>query len=194
MTASREAEQLTAYAELIRKWNPAINLVSPNSLAELETRHIADSRQLACIASGAQGSWLDIGSGGGLPGIVVAIQRPDLSVTLLDSDARKIAFLRTAIRTLALGNCRAISGRIESSAPAHAQNLSARALAPLDRLMPYVQRHLAKDGTAWLMKGRNWQQEIASAQHGWDFHVTAHSSLTDPEAAILEIRELERHD
>lgn len=194
MIASREAEQLAAYAELIHKWNPAINLVSPNSLAELETRHITDSRQLACAASDAQGSWLDIGSGGGLPGIVLAIQRPDLSITLLDSDARKVAFLRTTIRTLALGNCRAVSGRIENCTPADAQNLSARALAPLDRLMPYLQRHLAKNGTAWLMKGRNWQQEIASARHGWDFHVTAHPSVTDPAAAILEIRELGRHD
>lgn len=186
MSASREA-RLAQYTTLIRKWNPAINLVAPASLDQLEQRHIADSAQLAALQPAPQGRWLDIGSGGGLPGLVVAIFHPELSVQLIDSDRRKIAFLQTAIRQLGLVNCTAVAARIEELTPADATNLSARALAPLDRLMPYLDRHLAQDGTAWLMKGRNWQTELSAARRDWDFDATIHPSTTDPDAAILQI-------
>ncbi|WP_134724944.1 16S rRNA (guanine(527)-N(7))-methyltransferase RsmG [Paracoccus luteus] len=193
MNASREAERLSSYAALLRKWNPAINLVSPSTLADLEARHIADSRQLAGMVQNTPDTWLDLGSGGGLPGMVLAICHPALTVTLLDADSRKVAFLRTVIRQLQLENCRAVAARIEQHAPAHAANVSARALAPLDRLMPYLVRHLAEDGTAWLMKGRNWQQETDVARRHWRFDVIAHPSTTDPGAAILQISRIARH-
>ena len=186
MSVSREA-RLVRYAALIRKWNPAINLVAPASLDQLEERHIADSAQLALLQPDPQGSWLDIGSGGGLPGLVVAIFHPGLSVQLVDSDRRKVAFLQTAIRELGLANCTATAARIEELPPADSANLSARALAPLDRLMPYLDRHLAQDGTAWLMKGRNWQTELIAARQNWRFDATIHPSTTDPAAAILQI-------
>lgn len=189
-SASREAK-LAAYATLIRKWNPAINLVAAATLPNLETRHLADSSQLATLAP-PSGSWLDIGSGGGLPGIVVAIHNPDRTVTLVDSDQRKVAFLQTAIRELQLENCTAIAARIETMPPASARHVSARALAPLDRLMPYVARHMTEDGTAWLMKGRNWQAEVDAARKHWRFDITAHASATDPSAAILQISGLHR--
>ncbi|WP_112873095.1 16S rRNA (guanine(527)-N(7))-methyltransferase RsmG [Paracoccus endophyticus] len=187
MSASREAEQLGQYAALLRKWNPAINLVAPSTLADLESRHIIDSQQVAALAHSAQGAWLDLGSGGGLPGIVLAICRPGLSITLLDSDQRKAAFLRTAVRTLGLVNCTVLCARIEQHPPADADHISARALAPLDRLMPYLARHLAKNGTAWLMKGRNWQHEAEVAQRDWTFDMKAHPSRTEAGAAILQI-------
>ncbi len=191
MSASREA-RLAQYAALIRKWNPAINLVAPASLDQLEQRHIADSAQLALLQPEPQGSWLDIGSGGGLPGLVVAIFHPELPVQLVDSDRRKVAFLQTAIRQLGLVNCTATAARIEELPPADAANLSARALAPLDRLVPYLERHLAQDGTAWLMKGRNWQTELTAARRNWRFDVEIHPSTTDPDAAILQISNI-RH-
>ncbi|HHY02755.1 MAG TPA: 16S rRNA (guanine(527)-N(7))-methyltransferase RsmG [Paracoccus sp.] len=191
MSASREA-RLTDYAALIRKWNPAINLVSPASVDQLEERHIADSAQLARLQPNPQGRWLDIGSGGGLPGLVVAIYHPDLPVSLVDSDRRKVAFLQAAIRQLGLKNCIATAARVEQLPAADASNLSARALAPLDQLMPYLERHLAQDGTAWLMKGRNWQTELSAARMNWRFDVESHPSSTDPEAAILQIRNI-RH-
>lgn len=191
MSASREA-RLSRLARLIRKWNPAINLVSPHTLPDLEQRHIADSAQLAELAQTATGPWLDIGSGGGLPGLVVAIHHPDLPLTMLDSDRRKVAFLQTAIRDLDLPDCRADCARIEDYPPANARHLSARALAPLDRLMPYVARHLENDGTAWLMKGRNWQTELELARRDWAFEVLTHPSVTDPDAAILKITGLRR--
>lgn len=184
---SRETAALTDYAAMLRKWNPAINLVSPTTLDEIETRHIADSRALADIASAATGNWVDLGSGGGFPGLVVAICRPDLHVTLVESDRRKASFLRSVIREIGLKNATVIADRIESVDPLNASNVSARALASLPQLMPYVQRHLHPDGKAWLMKGRNWQAEVAAGREIWSFDLIAHPSSTNSEAAILEI-------
>lgn len=160
---SRETAALTDYAAMLRKWNPAINLVSPTTLDEIETRHIADSRALADIASAATGNWVDLGSGGGFPGLVVAICRPDLHVTLVESDRRKASFLRSVIREIGLKNATVIADRIESVDPLNASNVSARALASLPQLMPYVQRHLHPDGKAWLMKGATGKLKLPQA-------------------------------
>lgn len=186
-SVSRETEQLSAYAALLRKWNPAINLVAAGTLDQIETRHIADALQLARLSTPATGAWADLGAGGGLPGLVIAIARPDISIWLVESDQRKAAFLRNAIRELSLKNAEVLCKRIESADRLNTANISARALAPLPQLMAYVERHLAPQGRAWLMKGRNWQNEVADARKSWDFDVKAHQSSTDPDAAILEI-------
>ena len=184
---SRETAALAEYAAMLRKWNPAINLVSPTTLDEIEFRHIADSHALVDIASAATGNWVDLGSGGGFPGMVVAICRPDLQVILVESDRRKASFLRSVIRETGLKNAAVIADRIESVDPLNAASISARALASLPQLMAYVHRHLHPDGKAWLMKGRNWQAEVAEARETWSFDLVAHPSSTDSEAAILEI-------
>lgn len=184
---SRETEALAAYAALLRKWNPAINLVSPKTLDQLELRHIADSRALVEVSRFANDTWVDLGSGGGLPGVVVAILRPDLAVTMVESDQRKASFLRSVIRELSLGNANVVTGRIEQISGLNAANVSARALAPLPQLMAYVVQHLDHAGKAWLMKGRNWQNEVAEARRDWVFDLRTHPSTTDPDAAILEI-------
>lgn len=186
MNASREAK-LVQYAELVRRWNPRINLVARTTIENIETRHIRDSLQLNDLVPPGAGTWLDIGSGGGLPGLVLAICRPQTSFRLVDSDSRKVIFLQTVIRELSLPNCTAQAARIENLAPAQAITLSARALAPLERLMPYLARHLAPEGTAWLMKGRNWQTELAPAQESWNFEMQVHPSKTYEDAAILQI-------
>lgn len=187
MTVSRETERLAAYAAMLRKWNPAINLIAPATVGQIETRHIADALQLARLSQKSAGPWVDLGAGGGLPGLIIAIARPELVVRLIESDQRKAAFLRTAIRELRLENASVVCQRIESADPQNAANISARALAPLPQLMAYVSRHLKPDGQAWLMKGRNWQAEIADARKTWSFDVKAHQSSTDSDAAILEI-------
>lgn len=189
----RETElALAHYAQLLRKWNPAINLVAQSSLDDLEERHIADSLQLVTISKDASSNWVDVGSGGGLPGLVQAIARPDLEVTLIESDQRKAAFLRTVTRELSLENVKIYAERIEKVAKLEAANVSARALAPLPLLMSYVSRHLHPQGTAWLMKGKNWKNEVEEARQMWSFDMTAHGSETEAGAAILQITEV-RH-
>ena len=185
MNASREA-RLAAYATLLRKWNPAINLIAAGTVPDLEQRHLQDSAQLATLVDSWDGLWLDIGSGGGLPGLVVAIHHPDSEVLLVDSDRRKVAFLQTAIRELGLSRCRATAARIEDLPPASARHLSVRALAPLPRLMPYLKRHMAADGTAWLMKGQNWQADLDQSGAHAQFDIRVYPSATDPAAAILQ--------
>lgn len=187
MSVSRETDKLAQFAALIRKWNPRINLVAPATLGQIESRHIQDSVQLAEAAANARGGWLDIGSGGGLPGIVLAICAPERSFTLADSDARKSVFLRTAARELGLTNVMVLNDRIEALSPQQASHISARALAPLPKLLAYALPHLAPAGEAWLMKGKNWQEEVAAARDFFDFDFEPIESRTEEGAVILHI-------
>ena len=190
MDVSRETETLLGeYASLLRKWNPRINLVAPSTLPDLEERHLRDCLQVASLALPQSGTWVDLGSGGGLPGIVmsVAARSTDTDFILVESDGRKAAFLRTVVRELGLEKTQVVSSRIESLDPLKAAYISARALAPLPRLMPYLTQHLAQGGQAWLMKGRQWQEEVNEAAVSWRFSFEAHSSITDNSAAILKI-------
>lgn len=193
MNVSRETgELLQAYAELIRKWSPSINLISSATLPDLEFRHIADSAQLSDLAQPESGTWLDIGSGGGLPGVVLAILLRHLPVTftLVESDKRKSAFLLTARRKLGLSNLTVKSQRVELLESGKHRYVSARAFAPLEDLMPHLQRQLASDGEAWLLKGRSWEAEVAKAAENWNFDLERFQSRTDPEAAILKLRKI----
>lgn len=192
---SRETtERLEVYANLIRKWNPRINLVSRKSLEHLWERHIVDSVQVFRSLH-ASGHWVDIGSGGGLPGVVIAIiaaeEAPDLRVTLIESDQRKSAFLRTAARESGV-QIKVISSRIEAVEPQNANILSARALADLASLLGFAERHLAESGTCVFPKGANWQKELKEARQEWKFEATGVTSLTDSEATILKIRGISR--
>jgi 16S rRNA (guanine527-N7)-methyltransferase len=192
---SRETlERLTHYHDLLLKWTKTINLISKSSMSEVWDRHIWDSAQIVDLVSN-QESWLDIGSGAGFPGLVVSIlAREDLPhrhVSLVESDQRKAAFLRTVIRQLDL-RASVFVERIEVLNPANANVLSARALGDLDQLLGYAERHLAPYGTALFMKGVNWQKEVDIARNSWSFQLEAHKSKTSPEAAILEIKEIER--
>lgn len=119
--------------------------------------------------------------------MVIAIMRPDVHISLVESDKRKCSFLRSVVRETGLDNVTVLNTRIEQAEPLKAANLSARALAPLPVLMPYVERHLDRTGTAWLMKGRNWESEVKEARQDWHFDLVAHPSVTDPDAVILEL-------
>ncbi len=193
---SRETiEQLKAYESLVRKWNPRINLVSRASLEDFWNRHIEDSVQICAAASDVDGDWLDIGSGGGMPGIVAAIlakqQNRSCRVTLVESDQRKAAFLRNCGRELGLG-ITVLSQRIEEISAQNAQILSARALAPLAELLGFAELHLARSGTAIFPKGAKYRQEIEAARAEWNFSVEELPSATDNDASILRIGEISR--
>jgi len=192
---SRETEhRLAAFAALVAQWTPRINLISPGSLPDIATRHIADSAQLLAFAPSAWSHWADLGSGAGFPGIVVAIlaaeTNPAGRVTLVESDRRKAEFLRTVVRHLGL-RAEVSAARAESLAPLGADILSARALAPLPQLLPLAFRHLAPGGRALFPKGRQATAELAAARTGpWRFALLSHPSVTDPHARILQIEGL----
>ncbi len=192
---SRETlERLDLYAHTLQKWNPKINLVSRKSLDDLWSRHILDSLQVFETVQPGK-TWLDIGSGGGLPGVIVAIlaaeHAPDLAVTLLESDQRKCAFLRNVARECGVA-ISVLCERIEKAEPQNVGILSARALADLSILLGFCERHLAPTGTAVFPKGANWKKEVDNARSQWRFDCEEITSLTEAEAVILRINGVER--
>lgn len=196
LDVSRETfEALEAFVALVRKWNPVINLVSKSALEHLWERHIVDSAQLVAFCPPDAKHWIDIGSGGGFPGMIVAIlareTMPNLRVTLVESDQRKATFLGQAAQSLGLP-VMVLNKRIESAPPFRADVVSARAVAPLDELLGLVEPQLGHDGVALFPKGAQHADEIVKARTRWRFGVATHPSLTDPAAAILEIRNISR--
>lgn len=192
---SRETlDRLETYAALLKKWNPAINLVAKSTLNDLWDRHIVDSAQIFGLIPDFL-HWADLGSGGGFPGMVVAIlaaeRQPQAKVTLVESDLRKATFLRTVARETGI-DADVISQRIEQVPPLGADVVSARALAPLDRLLAFAERHLTPQGTAVFLKGQNFQSELDTALASWRFDVQKLPSQTESTAVILKIGGLAR--
>ena len=191
---SRETTaRLNALETLVLKWNQRINLVSQKSQGDLWYRHIVDSAQLMQLVQSDPETWCDLGSGGGFPGLVVATilaeRFPQAKLTMIESDRRKAVFLRTALRELNL-TATVLNERIETVRPQNANIISARALAPLVHLLPLVNRHISEHGRALLLKGAQWQDELAQARASWSFHCDAHRSITDSEAVILELKDI----
>ncbi len=196
MDVSRETEtRLRAYLELLARWTERINLVSRASLADGWRRHILDSAQLLRLAPTGWRHWADLGSGGGLPGVVIAIMAEDLPqagrVTLVESDARKAAFLRAVLREVGV-DAKVVNERIESAIPLKADVVSARALAPLPVLLTLAAPHLAPGGLGLFPKGKNVDTEIREALDRWSFACDKVPSETDRDAAILKIGDLKR--
>lgn len=193
---SRETlARLQLYADLLAKWNPAINLVAKGTLPQLWTRHFADSAQLLDLADNDPKSWVDLGSGGGFPGLVVAIlaaeARPELRVTCIESDQRKATFLRTVARDTGI-EVEVVAERIEEVAPLGADVVSARALAPLDKLIGYAAPHLAPGGIALFLKGTGYEAEVDRALASWAFRLDTIASRTDSASAILKAGDIRR--
>ena len=193
---SRETlEWLEKYAELLLKWNPAINLVSKSTLKDLWSRHMLDSAQIFSLAPKTATRWVDLGSGGGFPGLVVAAMakesRPDLRVMLVESDQRKAAFLRTVSRELSL-DTQILSQRIEDLTEISADVVSARALAGLPRLLSWSETLLRPGGVCLFPKGATVENEIQEALASWSFVAEKFPSRTDSNATILRIGEFRR--
>lgn len=191
---SRETfEKLDRFAELLVKWNAKINLVSPTTIPDLWERHILDSAQLMPMIPANTRGLVDIGTGGGFPGLVIALvgqqTHPDMTVTMVESDARKCAFLQTASGQLGL-KTRVITDRIERVAPLQADILTSRALAPGPLLMSFAHRHLSENGKALLLKGANAQAEIDDSLASWAFDLQKKVSKTSADAVVLEISNL----
>ncbi|MFI3902311.1 16S rRNA (guanine(527)-N(7))-methyltransferase RsmG [Ochrobactrum sp. S1502_03] len=193
---SRETtERLIAFEALFRKWSSAINLASPSTLADLWSRHILDSAQIFPLAPDAK-RWLDLGSGGGFPGIVTACflkEVPGASIDLVESAGKKAAFLRTAAGQLTVP-ARVSSARIEAmwdkiEVP---DVVTARALASLNDLFVLAEPWLTGGAKALFQKGRDYQREIDESRVDWSFDLIQHESAIDKASVILEISNLRR--
>lgn len=186
---------LETFADLMQRWNGAINVVSKSSLPHIWSRHILDSVQIFSQCDATEGHWVDLGSGGGFPGIIVAILakafKPGLRVTLIESDQRKAVFLRETSRQLGL-QVVVLASRIEAAEPQLADIVSARALAPLAQLCSFTVRHLKVGGLAIFLKGAQGEDEVAIARQHWSFDLEKTKSITSNGSVILAIREL-RH-
>ncbi|RWX74567.1 16S rRNA (guanine(527)-N(7))-methyltransferase RsmG [Neorhizobium lilium] len=196
-SVSRETQQrLEHFAGLFQKWAASINLVASSTRDELWQRHIADSAQIFQL-NPRPFRWLDIGSGGGFPGVVTAIFLAELQdgwVHLVESNLKKAAFLRVVLsETGARGSVHPI--RIEKAVEAlpDCDCISARALADLDLLMDYIFPWMdGRQTRAFLHKGRDYVKELEKAHGRWDFDLIKHRSVVEPDSVILEISQL-RH-
>ncbi|MGY9046259.1 MAG: 16S rRNA (guanine(527)-N(7))-methyltransferase RsmG [Rhodobacterales bacterium] len=192
---SRETgEALQHFVAMLEKWNPKINLVARSTLQDVWNRHVLDSLQLYELSPNPAEHWVDIGSGGGFPGIIIAIlaaeRNPGQQVTLVESDQRKSTFLRQVLRETGT-SAKVLSERIEAVPPLQARTLSARALSDLGSLCSYAHKHLSEGGTALFPKGAQWKKELLEARAAWSFSLIEHKSRTDPHSVILQIGELD---
>lgn len=192
---SREtAARLDRFVALLFETQRHTNLVGSGALPELWTRHVADSLQLLALAPEAR-VWLDIGSGGGFPGLVIACalaDQPGGVVHLVESNGKKAAFLRQVIRTLSLP-AQVHEQRIESLAPAIAADvITARAVAPLTKLLGYVAPLLKTGGKALLLKGQDVERELTDAAKYWTIEAELTPSRTHAAGRIVVVRALQR--
>lgn len=191
---SRETfARLEIIADLLVKWQKAINLVAPASLSDMWSRHIGDSLQLMPLVPETALKWVDLGSGGGFPGLVIAAvlaDREGARVHLVESDTRKAAFLREATRLASLPvevHAQRIEAVAERLAPG-THVVSARALAPLPRLLDLARAFLAEGAIGLFHKGRDAELELTEARKGWTLDAELTPSLSDLEGQIIVIR------
>lgn len=188
---SRETlERLKAYADLLVKWNAKINLVSPDSIPSLWHRHIADSAQLFRFLPQNTPNLLDVGSGAGFPGLVLAIMGVP-NVHLVEVDQRKVAFMREAARVAGV-QVTFHAARIESIPAFQVQVVTARALAALERLLDWTEPFRRPDTLCLFLKGQTVEAELTEAHKQWTMAVDRQQSLTDPTGTILSLREVRR--
>jgi 16S rRNA (guanine527-N7)-methyltransferase len=191
---SRETlARLDLYHALLLKWQAKVNLIAPATVQQAWQRHFLDSLQVFRAAPVSSGLWVDIGSGGGFPGLVCAIAArevaPDLTFELVDSDIRKCAFLREVARQADVP-VTVTTARVEQMDPRRASIVSARALAPLSQLLPMVHRHVRHDGTCLLQKGMAYREELETVRPHWHMDIEVLPSVTSADAVILRIGNL----
>ena len=182
-------QRLERFGRLLTLWNPRINLVSANDLTRLWPRHICDSLQLARQVP-PDAAIIDLGSGAGFPGLILAI-RTGNPVTLIESDTRKAAFLREAARETAT-RVTILNARIEDATPAPASIVTARALAPVPKLLQWAAPLLLPSGSCLFLKGKSVEDELTEAGTRWHMTIKRTPSRTDPDGVILALSHIRR--
>ena len=191
---SRETfERLRAFEQLFRRWNQRINLVAGSTEGDLWRRHVLDSAQLARLRPDAR-RWLDMGSGGGFPGLVLAFLLAERggSIDLVESNRKKTGFLQTAIGTFDLP-ARVVAQRLDAcyTLVQPPEIVTARALAPLTVLLEFAEPWLTTGARALFHKGRDYAAEVRESRIGWQFDLIEHQSKIDSTSRILEISGLD---
>ncbi|NKB49312.1 MAG: 16S rRNA (guanine(527)-N(7))-methyltransferase RsmG [Alphaproteobacteria bacterium] len=187
LDVSRETlDRLEIYETMLRQWQKTINLVGRRTLDDVWRRHFLDSGQLCRLLGGAK-TVADIGSGGGFPGLVIAIMTGG-AVTLVEADNRKAAFLREVSRATG-ANTKVIAGRAEDTQAIPAEAVTARALAPLSKLLALAEPWVRPGGQCFFMKGAAVADELTDAKKFWDIRFDLVPSLSDPSGAILCVKE-----
>ncbi len=193
---SRETcAQFVRYEEALRRWQRRINLVGASTLADVWRRHFADSAQLAAHIRGDARRLVDLGSGAGFPGLALKLLRPDLTVHLIEADARKAAFLRATAATLSV-EVAVIAARIEDvaagAARPRADVVTARALRPLPDLLELACGWSVDNPQFLFLKGQNVELELISATKCWNMTVDRIDSATHPDGCLLSIERIAR--
>jgi 16S rRNA (guanine527-N7)-methyltransferase len=198
VSVSRETEtRLDRFVELLMEWQSKTNLTALSTLPHLWTRHIADSLQLLALAPSAK-VWVDLGSGGGFPGVVLACalaETPGVRVHLIERNARKAAFLREALRVTSapgLVHAAAIEDTVDSI-PHPIDCVTARALAPLHQLLGFAEPLVRRGARALFLKGQDVEAELTEATKYWNIVPRLHPSLTSGQGWIVELDRIERH-
>lgn len=185
--------RLKTYAELLQHWQRVVNLVGPDTMPDLWHRHFADCAQLRDLAPGAR-TWLDLGAGAGFPGLVIAVllaNQNGAMVHLVESNARKCAFLHEVARAtgapVTIHHARIETLEFGRDIPIP-EVVTARALAPLERLLELAHPFWAPTTQALFPKGRRVESELTAARRRWRFDVQLHASRTDPHGRIVGLR------
>ncbi len=192
--------RLERYAALLIRWNKRINLVSPSTIPELWSRHMLDSAQIAEHLPENATSLIDLGSGAGFPGLVLAALCDTLSVVLVESDGRKSAFLREAAREMGISDrVEVISRRIEkipddppTTVSLPAQIITARALSSLSDLLTYVEPLSGSETILLFLKGKRADEELTAANYIWHIDSQKVASRVDPDGCLLRINRFYR--
>jgi len=193
LDVSRETlDRLRAYVDLLTSWNQRINLVGAASLADVWRRHVLDSGQLIRYVGSDAGVLVDLGSGAGLPGLILGILGVP-EVHLIEADQRKAAFLREAARVTG-ASATVHAARIESVSPFPADDVTARALAPLPQLLERSAPFVAENTMGLFLKGPDLRDELTVAQEGWIMRTQVLASLADPTGHILRVEGLRAVD
>lgn len=186
---STQLARLTAYLDLLNHWQRRINLVGASTLADPWRRHILDSQQLVPLLPAGAPAVTDLGSGAGFPGLVIAILTP-ARVTLVEADQRKAAFLAAAAR-VSETNVAIACQRMETLAVVSADVVTARACAPLPRLLPVVARILRPGGLTLLLKGQSGRLELTQTEKHWKMRSSVIASQSDPGGVILQLQDIQ---
>ena len=192
---SRETlAHLKAYADTLADWNARHNLVSARSLEDLWQRHFWDSAQLVPLIPADAQTLADLGSGAGFPGLVLAeMLRGRVSVTLYEATAKKCAFLTAAAERMGL-SVTVRNLRLEDASPQPFDVVTARALAPLPKLLAYAQTFTGPNSVCLFLKGQNVGSELTEAHKYWKMKARQHPSLSDPSGTLLDLTELANND